>query len=122
MPERERPRPVPAAMPGLDDSRSAASFRDPSGFIFERDGVLYRQVNRSYRADYDRLLESGLYRRLVDDGWLVPHEESDVEPPEPEIADRVIRPERVGFISYPYEWSFGQFKDAALLTLAIERR
>src|SRR3954469_18538637 len=122
MPERDGHRSVPAAMPELDSPRSVASFRDPSGFIFERDGVLYRQVNRSYRADYDRLLESGLYRRLVDDGWLVPHEEADVEPVEPEIAYRVIRPERVGFISYPYEWSFGQFKDAALRTLAIQRR
>jgi len=28
----------------------------------------------------------------------------------------------VSFISYPYEWSFGQLKDAALATLSIQRR
>jgi hypothetical protein len=33
----------------------------------------------------------------------------------------VIRPERVEFISYPYEWSFSQYRDAALLTLAVQR-
>ena len=33
----------------------------------------------------------------------------------------VIRPERVRFVSYPYEWSFGQLRDAALLTLEAQR-
>ncbi|MHC4714976.1 MAG: hypothetical protein ACYTAN_17175 [Planctomycetota bacterium] len=49
----------------------AGSFRDPSGFLFERDGVLYRQVNRSYRENYDLLMQSGLYEALVADGLLV---------------------------------------------------
>ncbi|HLA08217.1 MAG TPA: hypothetical protein VJ022_12270, partial [Anaerolineales bacterium] len=35
---------------------------------------------------------------------------------------KIIQPERVAFISYPYEWSFGQLKDAALATLSIQRR
>jgi ribosomal protein L11 methylase PrmA len=33
----------------------------------------------------------------------------------------VIRPERVDFMSYPYEWCFSQLKDAALLTLRLQR-
>ena len=43
-----------------------SSFRDPSGFVFERDGVLYRQVDGRYAADYDHLISSGLYAELVD--------------------------------------------------------
>jgi len=39
-----------------------ASYRDPSGFVFRKDGLYYRQVNESYRADYDELLRSGLYK------------------------------------------------------------
>jgi hypothetical protein len=35
---------------------------------------------------------------------------------------KIIQPERVPFISYPYEWSFSQLKDAALATLAIQKR
>jgi len=38
--------------------RLGASFRDPSGFLFKRDGVLYRQVNTSYRKAYDYLMSS----------------------------------------------------------------
>ena len=41
-----------------------------------------------------------------------------------EITDKaiaVLRPRPLPFISYPYEWSFGQLKAAALLTLAIQK-
>ena len=38
-----------------------------------------------------------------------------------EMVIKIIQPERVPFISYPYEWSFGQLKDAALATLSIQR-
>ena len=37
-------------------------------------------------------------------------------------AVAVIRPRRIGFISYPYEWSFSQLKEAALLTLELQSR
>jgi ribosomal protein L11 methylase PrmA len=106
----------------VQGSRSVASFRDPSGFVYHQDGVLYRQVNRSYREDYDLLMGSGLYRRLVDDGWLVGHEEVEAPGSDPGLAYKVLRPDPLPFISYPYEWCFGQYKAAALLTLQIQRR
>ena len=34
----------------------------------------------------------------------------------------MIKPELIEFISYPYEWCFSQYQDAALTTLEIERR
>jgi hypothetical protein len=100
----------------------SASFRDPSGFLFKREGVLYRQVNRKYEQEYARLMESGLYEKLVKAKLLIPHLE--VEDVEAETGEcfRIIQPERVAFISYPYEWSFGQLKDAALATLSIQKR
>ena len=47
-----------------ESNQLSASFRDPSGFLFTRDGVLLRQVNRSYADEYTRLMDSGLYDRL----------------------------------------------------------
>ncbi len=102
-------------------ARLKASFRDPSGFLFMRDGVLYRQVNQSYQKDYDLMMQSGLYERLVKSKRLIPHAEVAVPPARPDLAYKVIQPERVEFISYPYEWSFSQLKDAALLTLSIQK-
>ena len=98
------------------------SFRDPSGFLFVRDGVLYRQVNKKYAEEYELLMESGLYESLVKARLLIPHEEVAAQPSVAENAFKVLRPQKVDFISYPYEWSFSQLKDAALATLSIQKR
>jgi hypothetical protein len=99
-----------------------SSFRDPAGFIFRRDGVLYRGIRSQGRPHYDALISSGLYRELSAAKLLIPHEEM----PAPSVGSkelyRVIRPEEIPFISYPYEWSFSQLQDAALATLEIEKR
>jgi len=100
----------------------AGSFRDPSGFLFKRDDVIYRQVNTIGREDYDFLLKSGLYDALLADGLMIPHTEVDVGPAVPELSYRILRPELIEFISYPYEWCFSQLKDAALCTLRIQKR
>ena len=100
----------------------SASFRDPSGFLFTRNGILYRQINRAYSNDYARLMDSGLYGKLVKASLLIPHVETGQLPAESDSAIKVIQPEQVPFISYPYEWSFSQLKDAALVTLSIQKR
>jgi hypothetical protein len=102
----------------------SASFRDPSGFMFLHDNVLYRQINNSYSRHYDQLMSSGLYDALINDNRLIAHQEVD-----PQFlsgvdgSDRyaIIKPEVVPYISYPYEWCFSQLKDAALLTLSIQK-
>lgn len=116
-----------AALPAGDAppdtaSQHGASFRDPSGFIFRREGRLLRQVNRSYAADYDLLMSSGLYEKLVKAGFMIRHQEVDDPAAEPSLAYKVIEPDRLSFISYPYEWSFSQLKDAALATLSVQKR
>jgi SAM-dependent methyltransferase len=96
------------------------SFRDPSGFLFIHAGTVYRQINPAGAEDYDRLMSSGLYASLTGSGQLISHEEVDL--PACHGAYRVIRPVQLPFISYPYEWSFGQLEAAALLTLEIQRQ
>ena len=97
-----------------------SSFRDPSGHVFVRDGRVLRQVNRSYALQYERLLSSGLYDALAAPGLLIPHRELPLE----SATDvyRVLEPERIPFISYPFEWAFAQLKAAALTTLEVQKR
>ncbi|MFP3854756.1 MAG: SAM-dependent methyltransferase [Anaerolineales bacterium] len=101
--------------------RHPASFRDPNGFLFRRDGILYRQVNQRYRENYQALMQA-LYIDLVDEDLLIPHTEVEIEPADPADSFRVLQPEPIPFLTYPYEWSFAQLKDAALATLAIQER
>lgn len=103
------------------DSRLPASFRDPSGFVLLHNGSLYRQINAVYKDNYDRLVSSGLYQRLVNAGFLIPHMEVSLDLARSDEAYKVIQPQVVAFISYPYEWSFGQLKAAALVTLEAQK-
>lgn len=97
-----------------------SSFRDPSGYVFIEDGTLYRQVNKGYGPEYDLLMDSGLYERLVGLGLLVAHDEEEFDASRFPDAHRLLKPHRVRFLSYPYEWCFSQLKDAALATLAVQ--
>lgn len=95
-----------------------SSFRDPSARVFRDQGLVYRQLHEPYRIHYEKLMGSGLYDTLAGKGWLISHEETSLKVPG---AWKVIMPRQLGFISYPHEWSFSQLKDAALLTLRIQK-
>lgn len=97
-----------------------SSFRDPSGTVFYVDDKIYRKINLSYTDNYEALIQTGLYEKLSQSNMLVCHTESNLNLHD-ETVYRVIEPERIPFISYPYEWCFSQLKDAALLTLEIQK-
>lgn len=102
--------------------RHPGSFRDPSGFIFHKNDLVLRQINQSYAEIYNHLMASGLYEALRDDHLLIPHKEIASPDPLPPPGYKIIEPEQIQFISYPYEWSFSQLKAAALTTLQIQIR
>ena len=96
-----------------------ASYRDTSGFVFKQNGQVYRYVHPNYQMHYAQLMQSGLYDELVKKGSLIAHEEI-TETGKFDFTDgKVLLPGQIPFISYPYEWSFDMWKDAALLTLQI---
>ncbi len=64
-------------------------------------------------------MDSGLYQVLVDRGLLIRHEE--LTPVDDTSTGTTIAPVPVPQVSYPYEWSFSEYQDAALLTLEVCR-
>ncbi|MEZ4859144.1 MAG: class I SAM-dependent methyltransferase [Flavobacteriaceae bacterium] len=93
-----------------------ASFRDPSGYMFHDGDRLRRVINPIYFQQYQKLTSSGFFDTLFKKGLLIPHTETSVS--ENQI---IITPEKIPFITNPYEWSFEQYKHAALLTLQIQK-
>ena len=96
------------------DARLTSSFRDSAGYVFERDKELYRQILPAGRQAFDHLMQSGMAERLISQGKMAAFKvdaENDLGP--------VLRISRLPFITYPYEWSFSQLKDAALLTIEL---
>ncbi len=99
----------------------SASFRDPSGFVFYKDGIVYRQINKIFQANYEKFIACGLYNYLVKNNYLIVHKEVNNKFAVNDDSFQVISPETIPFISYPYEWCFSQLKDAALLTLKVQK-
>jgi len=96
-----------------------SSYRDPSGFIFEKEGIIYRQVNQVFKEDFDFFTSSGCCENLIKKGLLIPHEIIEENYTGQKDYYKTLRPDQVPFISYAYEWSFDMLKDAALLTLQL---
>lgn len=108
----------------IDEGAAAAravpgSFRDPAGRVLKTgDGTLLRTVAPGFGSTYDAVVATGLYEALMDRGLMVAHEEVD-----PSLVDEpvhaLLRPTRIPFVSYPYEWCPAQLQAAALHTLTV---
>jgi hypothetical protein len=97
-----------------------SSFRDRSGFLFYYENEIYRIINFSYKKQYEKFMNSELYRKLEEKNLIITHSEIENLDIDCDYY-KIIKPEKIPFISYPYEWSFSQLKDAALLTLRIQK-
>lgn len=101
-----------------------ASFRDPGGRVYERDGRIFRTVTEVAAADFEFVRSTGLLERLAHEGEVLPA--TPVDPgilgePTPGVRYVVEHP-RLPFVSYPYEWPFPALKAAALLHLRLHLR
>lgn len=104
-------------------NREFSSFRDPSGFLFWRDGKILRWVGERYAKSLRHAQDSGLIAKAIADGLLLEFavlDPSAVDVDPPGIAPTMLlEPRQLALITYPYEWSFNALKDAALLTLDL---
>lgn len=100
-----------------------SSFRDPDSQVFISDNKIIRLIRPPAVPGYHKLMASGLYDKLVDAHLLVPHQDAtgDFSDMVETAGDVMIAPQRVPFISYPFEWSFSGLKAAALNTLRIQK-
>ena len=96
-----------------------ASYRDPAGFVFSKDGTIYRQINTVFQPDFEHFIDSGCYQYLVGKGLLISHQDTYKSFFSDSNWFKTIQPEQLKLISYPSEWPFDLLKDAALLTLQL---
>ncbi|MBI1803909.1 MAG: class I SAM-dependent methyltransferase [Ignavibacteriae bacterium] len=102
------------------------SFRDRNGRIYYYEGAIYRGLSLQALENYSILAASQFYKNTLEAGTLIETRQvGQGETPETLQAEgwaAVLKHARVPFISYPYEWSFGMLKDAALLQLDLLNR
>ncbi len=104
--------------------KNNSSFKDPSGHVYMGENHVYRTVNNCYKQDWALLDKQVFFKELVEEGKVIPFtviENSELFAEDPNVF-LVLQSEKLPFISYPYEWSFSQLKEAALLTLELQKR
>ena len=101
------------------------SFRDPDSRVLVTDAGVYRLLSERGRDDWLKLRAASVFAQATAEGTLVATEavEREAVPGLDGLrCAAVLRHERVPFVSYPYEWTFGMLRDAALLQLDLLER
>lgn len=107
-------------------TRITGSFRDPSGFVFQHQGRIFRALD-SAATDLLRDLESqGHLARWSKEGLIVgtqfvadPSLLADLSAAHPGFT-AFLEHDRIEPITYPYEWSLSMLADAGRLTLRLQ--
>lgn len=96
--------------------RNAGSYRDPAGYVYEHRGRVLRTIREPARLDYETVRDKGILASAVEAGFLIDSDEIERSEWSTAFDDAVyvVEHPRIPFISYPYEWSFGALKAAAL--------
>lgn len=108
--------------------RDSGSFRDPSGYVFVSDDMVIRTVNPSAAKYFQSVLSSKVIDILTKQGLMI---DTEVNPPlevpkhffegaRGELPAFLLKHPKLPFISYPYEWTFTQLKDASLAHLKLQ--
>ncbi len=113
--------------PSLSRSqRVAGSFRDPSGYVFYRDGRVFRAIDEPCYEILCNLEASGLLarwtlaNRVVSTRFVSERGLRGALEEEHPGYRRFLEHEPISPVSFPYEWSFSMLADAALLTLDLQ--
>lgn len=104
-----------------------SSFRDPSGSVFYKGGRVLRLLDAKGASDWEALSSTRFLAETMADGRVIGTSrvplDSLIEADElPDLRGEsvaVLEHERIPFISYPYEWTFGMLRSAAILHLEV---
>ena len=107
-------------------SRDSGSFRDPSGYVFQHQGRIFRALDGGAAALLKELDAQGHLARWIREGLVVGTR--FVEDPALVAALTAAHPgfaafaehDRIDPITYPYEWSVSMLADAGRLTLRLQ--
>ena len=97
---------------------SSISYRDTAARVVKKETGHCRYIFHEYKAEYDHLMQSGLYQELTQKGLLIEHQEIEIDIDSPKVY-KLLFPFQIPFQSYPFEWSYTQWRKAILAHLKI---
>ncbi len=104
------------------------SYKDSAARVVQEEGIFYRYIFEECQAEYDHLIQSGLYKALLDKSYIISHEEVVDENPQAQQESqphkkiyKKLLPHQIAFQSYPFEWSHGQWRKVVYAYLQINK-
>jgi len=102
----------------------AGSFRDRTSRVFYHENLIYRTLDKKALDNWQLFQDSDFFKKfslsrnivktkLMEESHFPALKNNDI------LWAGVLQHERIPFISYCYEWTFGMLKDAALLQLDL---
>jgi ribosomal protein L11 methylase PrmA len=92
------------------------SFRDPAGKIFYYNEKILRVLDSEGEDRYKFLKKDNLLENCISKNFLI--QSSELKNESLDINkfknNKILEHKKLDYISYPYEWSFDQLKDAAI--------
>jgi ribosomal protein L11 methylase PrmA len=94
------------------------SFRDPAGKIYYEDNRVFRKLTALGTERFLELQNINIISKSIEKGFLVETKVIKNQNKNDENKNELIlEHKKIPYISYPYEWSFSQLKDAAIFHL-----
>lgn len=94
------------------------SYRDTAARVVKKESGYYRYIFHEYKAEFDHIMQSGLYDELTRKNLLIEHQEIQIDTDDPKVY-KLLYPTQIPFQSYPFEWSYTQWRKAILSYLRI---
>ena len=103
--------------------KNKASFRDPAGYVIEKNNKIYRAIRHNYISTYNELKKIKFYKDLKINEFCLGFNEVDqkrknkilTEGNFKDVAILLEQP-KVDLITYPYELTFNDLKNQLFST------
>jgi hypothetical protein len=111
------------------------SYRDTAARVVLEEGIYYRYIFDEYKAEYDHLTQSGLLKALTEKGLIIAQQEEEIaqgldlpkqtqeqlQNQSPNKLYKKLKPHQIYFQSYPFEWSYSQWRKVMYAYLQINQ-
>ena len=114
------------AVAGPPSGRIGGSFRDPAGYVFVRDGRVFRAIDEATLGHLRALEQAGILPRLIESGAVVGTRfVADAGLVATLAAEHApfkafLEHDVLSTLSYPYEWTISMIADAGIATLQVQ--
>jgi len=103
------------------------SFRDRHNRVYYAEGKVLRGINQAALQNWSNISCQPFFKKMLENGDVIPTKLLPLTDKYSAAIHKegwagVLQHQQIPFISYPYEWTFGMLKDAALLHLDILER